>query len=204
MPTVVANPDQSGINTSAGVAEFVRSDWAQWDHTFTELSGKIDFTTGTVFTLKVHSPIACQVLFKLEDKTNGGIFVERSQNITTPNTWVELSFDFSGEASLTYDKIVIFFDFATFNPNTFYFDDVEGPYYEGSQGKPLEAADVQDNFENNGWGTISNWIFQDPGLDPLPTTADPVNGSNTVADYNRSGTFEWTNAQADLAHRMDL
>ena len=204
VPAIIPNPDVSGINTSPNVAEFLRSDWAQWDHVYSELSGKVDFSTGTVFSVKVWSPIACDVLFKLEDKANGAIFCERLLSISTPNQWVQLDFDFGGEASLTYDKVVIFFDFATFNQNVFYFDDVEGPYYEGSQGKPYEAADVQDNFENNGWGTITDWIFQNPGLDPLPTTADPLDGSNTVADYNRTGTFEWTNAQAELAHRMDL
>lgn len=204
VPAIIPNPDVSGINTSPNVAEFLRSDWAQWDHVYTDLSGKVDFSTGTVFSVKVWSPIACDVLFKLEDKANGAIFCERLLSISTPNQWVQLDFDFGGEASLTYDKVVIFFDFATFNQNVFYFDDVEGPYYEGSQGKPYEAADVQDNFENNGWGTITDWIFQNPGLDPLPTTADPLDGSNTVADYNRTGTFEWTNAQAELAHRMDL
>lgn len=204
MPVLVANPASGGVNTSPNVAQWDRSNWAQWDNVWTELSGKIDFTTGTVFSLKVYSPIACDVLFKLEDKTNGGIFVERLLSITTPNQWVQLDFDFTGEASDTYDKVVFFIDFATFNTNTFYFDDIEGPHYAGSQGKPLEAADVQDNFENNGWGTITNWIFQNPGMDPLQTTADPVNGANTVADYNRTGAFEYCNAQAELDHRMDL
>jgi hypothetical protein len=70
--------------------------------------------------------------------------------------------------------------------------------------KPYVALDVQDNFENNGWGTIEEWLFQDPEFVPLTITTDPVNSSNHVADYNRSGTFEWTNAQFVLNHRMDL
>lgn len=203
-PVIVGNPDASGLNTSANVAQWERTNWAQWDNVYTELSGKIDFTTGTVFSIKVHSPIVCNVLFKLEDKANGGIFVERTLPVTSANQWVQLDFDFSGEASGVYDKIVFFLDFASFNANTFYFDEIEGPHYDGSQGKLLEAADVQDNFQNNGFGTIANWIFQNPGLDPLPTTVDPVNSSNTVADYNRTGAFEWANAQAELDHRMDL
>jgi len=204
MPVTIANPYVSGINTSANVAQWDRSNWAQWDNVYTELSGKIDFTTGTIFSVKVYSPIACNVLFKLEDKANGGIFTERTLPIATPNQWVQLNFDFSGEPSGTFDKIVFFLDFSTFNANTFYFDDIEGPYYAGSQGKPLNADDVQDNFENNGWGNITSWIFQDPGLNPLTITSDPVNSTNNVADYNRSGGFEWTNAQAELDHRMDL
>lgn len=203
IPSLVANPDPSGSNTSANVGEWVRSG-EQYAHISCELSGKIDFTTGTSFTLQLYSPVACDVLFKLEDKNNGGVNTEVMQSITQTNTWVELEFDFSGAGSDLYDKIVIFFDFNSFANNTFYFDDVEGPHYEGSQGKLLLANDVQENFEGNGYSTIDEWIFQDPGLDPLPTTTDPVNASNTVGDYNRSGTFQWTNAQAELDHRLDL
>jgi hypothetical protein len=38
----------------------------------------------------------------------------------------------------------------------------------------------------------------------LPVVEDLVNPGNHVADYNRSGSFEWTNAQFVLDHRMDL
>jgi len=204
VPVIVANPDASGINTSPNVAQFDSTDWAQWDHVYSNLPGKIDFTTGTTFSVKVYSPITCDVLFKLEDQANGGIFVERLLSITSANQWVQLDFDFTGEASDTYDKIVIFFDFATFNANTFYFDDVEGPNYFTFVPKPLEASDVQDNFEDDGWGTIDAWFFQDPNMDTLQTTTDPEDSGNTVADYNRSGGFEWANAQFVLDHRMDL
>jgi len=374
-PTIVANPDVSGINTSANVAEFVRAANNQYTHVYTELDGTIDFTTGTTFELKVHSPIACEVLFKLEDKNNPGTSTEVMGNVTTPNEWELLSYDFTGAASGVYSKIVIFFDFATTTENTFYFDDVTGPEYEegatnpvtlpvtfedeevnygltdfggnvseiivdptddnnhvaktiktetaetwagttvgepvgfqtpipfaegsttmsvavwsptadtpirlkveasndptitceteamttmaetwevlefdfsneapgtaelnlansynkasiffnfgtdgatageqtyywddmefvgGGEPKPLLALDVQDNFEDDGWGTITTWMFQDPDLVDLPIVVGPVDPANHVAEYNRSGNFEWTNAQFVLDHRMDL
>ncbi len=53
-------------------------------------------------------------------------------------------------------------------------------------------------------GTITTWKFQDPDLVDLPITTDPDDETNHVADYNRSGAFEWTNAQFVLDHRMDL
>lgn len=375
MPTPMANPHSTGINTSANVAEFIRTDWAQWDNIYTDvLPGTIDFTTGTVFSIKVYSPIVCDVLFKLEGNAAP---VERLQSITTPNQWVQLDFDFTGEATDVFNKLVIFLDFATFNANTFYFDDIQGPEYNtggggggtltlpvtfddqtaaydltdfggnfseiivdpddasnnivktikqataelwagttvgGSVGfadpipfttdetimgvvvwspevgvpvrlkvedannsgitceteaittiamawdtlffnfanpvtgtpalnpannynlasiffnfgttgavageqtyywdymyfkgapdpKPLLSLNIQDNFENDGWGTINEWFFQDPDMNPMLTTTDPVNGSNTVADYNRTGAFPYTNAQFILEHRIDL
>lgn len=200
-PFPLANPDPAGVNTSATVAQWDRT-WQQYSNVWADLSGTIDFTTGTVFSIKVWSPIACDVLFKIEN--GGGAFAERLQSITTPNQWVQLDFDFSGETSGIYNKVVFFLDFASWNSNTFYFDDIQGPHHSGSLVKPLLAADVQDNFEDNGWGNIDNWIFQDAGLNPLTTTTDPVDPSNTVADYYRSGVTQWTNAQTELGHRMDL
>jgi len=377
IPTVVANPDISGINTSAGVAEWLRAAGSQWTHVYTIVEGTIDFSTGTTFQLKVYSPIACEVLFKLEASSNPAISTEVMGNVTTPNAWQLITYDFTGAASGTYDKVVIFFDFATTTENTFYFDDVIGPEYSGggvgvpvtlpvtfddpdvnygltdfggnsseiivdptddankvaktiktesaelwagttvggvvgfptpipfaegstimsvkvwspaagtpirlkvedfndvtitcetetnttvaadweiilfdfsneapgtaelnlannynkasiffnfgttgavageqtyywddmefvggTEEKPLLALDVQDNFENDGYGTIADWKFQDaPELTDLLIVGDPVNASNHVADYNRSGAFEWTNAQFILDHRIDL
>jgi hypothetical protein len=374
-PAVVANPDQTGINTSANVGEWIRSE-EQWAHVYVILDGKIDFSTGETFSLKVWSPIACDVLFKLEDQANGATFVEVMQSLSTPEEWTQLTFDFAGASSGVYDKIVIFFDFSSTTDNTFYFDDVEGPEYDssapgnpvtlpvtfddeevnyalidfggtlseivvdptnaenmvaktiktetaetwagttvggtagfptpipfaegstsmtvavwsptegtpvrlkvedsgdptisvetevnttvaeewetltfdfsneapgtaelnlgynynkasiffnfGTEGaaageqtyywddmefaggtgeKPLLALDVQDNFEDDGFATIPQWHFQDPELEALPVIVDPANANNHIADYLRSGNFEWTNAQFILDHRMDL
>jgi hypothetical protein len=372
VPSVIANPDVSGINTSANVGEWVRTQ-EQYAHIFTELDGKIDFSGEDVFSLKVWSPITCDVLFKLEDQNNSGVFTEVMQSVNVANQWVELTYNFAGAASGTYDKIVIFFDFASTTDNTFYFDELTGPavggpgpepiilpvtfdddeaeyglidfggnfseivvdptnaenmvvktikttgseiwagttvggtigfayaipFEEGSTSmfvdvwsptagtpirlkvedaadptisvetetlttvaqewetltfdfsnevpgtaelnfdynynkasiffdfgtsgsdqtyywdnmdfdgelpvvKPLLAIDVQDNFEDDGYGTIPQWNFQDPDLVELPIIIDPLNSENHVADYIRSGTFEWTNAQFILDHRMDL
>ncbi|MCF8303396.1 MAG: Ig-like domain-containing protein [Bacteroidales bacterium] len=70
--------------------------------------------------------------------------------------------------------------------------------------KPYLEADVQDNFEDDGWSTIPEWFFQDPDMGELPVVEDPTDPTNHVAEYDRSGEFEWTNAQFELEHRMDL
>jgi hypothetical protein len=374
IPTVIANPFIGGINTSAGVAEWVRAATNQWTHVYTIVDGTIDFSTGTTFQLKVYSPIACEVLFKLESSANPSVSTEVMGNVTTPNEWQQLSYDFTGAASGTYDKIVIFFDFATMVENTFYFDDIIGPDFEqgavgdpvtlpvtfedenvnygltdfggnsseivvdptdsenhvaktiktegaetwagttvggtvgfpnpipfaegattmtvnvwsptagtpirlkveasndetvtcetealttvameweeltfdfsneapgtaelnfassynkasmffnfdsngtgetyywdnmafegGSEPKPYLAQDVQENFEDDGYSTIPTWWFQDaPDLTALPIAEDPADPENHIADYVRSGTFEWTNAQFVLDWRMNL
>ncbi len=71
--------------------------------------------------------------------------------------------------------------------------------------KPYLELDIQDNFEDDGYATVDNWKFQDgAALQDLTIVEDPVNPSNNVAFYNRSGKFLYTNAQVILDHRMDL
>lgn len=184
-PAVVANPDQSGINTSAGVAEWVRSS-EMWAHTYCELPGKIDFSTGTVFEVKVHVPVACTVLFKLEDKNNGSVSTELSSDVSTTNEWVQLSFDFSGAQSGLYDKIVVFYDFANPVDNTYYFDDVTGPEYGG--GSSGNQVDLPVTFDDD------NVIYAlvDFGGNSSEIIVDPTDESNHVAETTKTeGAETW-------------
>ena len=201
VPTIVTNPDPSGLNTSDNCMEYLKSE-ADWAFVYTELDELINFENGTNFQLKVHSDTMCAVTLKLENRYANWISTERTAMITDTSKWVLLNFDFSGAPSETYSKIVIFFGFAETMGYTFYFDDVEGPVYDTP--KLVLEENVQDNFEDDGWSTLNNWIFQDPNMDPLQTIADVDDPNNTTADYNRSGSFEWTNAQVELDHRLDL
>ena len=184
-PVIVANPDASGINTSANVAEWQRSE-DQWAHVFCELDGKIDFTTGTSFELKAYMPIAATVLFKLEDKANGGVFTEVSVDVTTVNEWTQLSFDFSGAQSGTYDKVVIFFDFANTVDNLYYFDDITGPDYV--TGGPTNPVELPVTFENE----EINYGLTDFGGNASQIIVDPTNANNKVAQSIKTeGAETW-------------
>lgn len=203
-PVAIPNPDPTGINTSATVGSWQRTG-ETWANIYTLLDKTVNFSNSSIFLLKAHAPVACQVLFKLENSANPVLFLERSANITAPNQWQQLIFDFAGAESDLYDRMTIFFDFQGNTDNTFYFDELMGPPPTGiALYKPLLALDVQDNFEDDGYSTIPEWTFQDPGLVPLTIVADPMNAANHVAEYNRSGSFEWTNAQFILDHRMNL
>ncbi|MBE0637435.1 MAG: PKD domain-containing protein [Bacteroidales bacterium] len=203
-PAAVANPDISGINTSPTVGSWERSGEA-FANIYTLLDATVNFSNSSIFLLKVHAPVACEVLLKLENSTNPALFQERTASVTTPDVWQQLIFDFAGAESDLYDRIIVFFDFGSNTNNTFFFDELMGPPPTGiALYKPLLALDVQDNFEDDGYATISEWFFQDPGLMPLVVVADPVNAGNNVAEYDRSGTFQYTNAQFILEHRMDL
>ncbi len=180
-PSIIANPDVSGINTSANVAEWVRSE-EQWAHAYCEIEGTIDFSTGTVFELKAHLPIACEVLFKLESAV--GPTTELSTTVSDVNQWTQLSFDFAGAQSGLYNKIVIFFDFANTVDNTFYFDDVTGPEYQaGGTGDPVDLPVTFDD-ENINYG------LTDFGGNQSEIITDPNNSNNKVAQSIKTEAAE--------------
>ena len=123
----VANPGKTGINTSENVGKVV-SAAASWEGIVNAAPfSKIDFTDKQIFKMKVFSPRIANVLIKLEysvDKAN--IHKEVYCMTTQVGKWEELSFDFSGTASGTYDNIVLFFDiFGTTAGENWYFDDLK-------------------------------------------------------------------------------
>lgn len=211
---IIANPDMSGINTSAMVAKITAlqsgQPWAGCESMHGADIGSFTFTedNATVKIMVWKSVISdCGIKFA---EANGEAQPEVKVANTVVNQWEELTFDLSGSigAGITgiIDQIIFFPDFdlaGRTQDNVVYWDNITfSP--AGSGGKPLLALDVQDNFENDGYSTITDWKFQDPELMDLVVTTDPVNATNHVADYNRSGSFEWTNAQFILEHRMDL
>jgi hypothetical protein len=198
-PTAIANPDQSGINTSANVGEWMRST-EQWAHVYAELDEKINFNTGTSFSLKIWSPIACEVLFKLEDKNDNTIFVEVPASVETANEWVELTFDFSNAASDTYDKVVIFMDFSSTDENTFYFDDIMGPEFGGGGGGPTGAY-IYNDADNNQNEELLGW----PNVPAVITNPDPsgINTSDGVAEWERSEEM-WAHVSMELSGKVDF
>ncbi|MCF8367102.1 MAG: T9SS type A sorting domain-containing protein [Bacteroidales bacterium] len=177
----------------------------------------VPFAPGaTVMTVRVWSPDAnILVRLKVEDANDETHTVETQTNTTVAGDWEVITFDFANEAPGTepihfdwyFNKASIFFNFgitgAIAGEKTYYWDDVEFGG-GGVEPKPYLANNVQDNFENDGYSTIPVWKFQDPDLVDITITEDPVNPGNHVLDYMRSGTFEWTNAQFILNHRMNL
>lgn len=120
----VVNPSQSGINLSANVGENNRGVESSSGIVSDVFSSKIDFSVNHVFTLKVYSPEKCSVKLKTEVSSNTNIFREETANITTANEWQELTFDFTGAPSNTFDRMVLYFNYGSTSTATYYFDDI--------------------------------------------------------------------------------
>ena len=94
----VANPNPSGINTSANVGKFVRGT-ESWSGTYSPLDNAIDMAVGKKLHVYVYNPSPALVGAKLNvELENGpianGIAVLKVP-VTTSGAWEELVFDFS-------------------------------------------------------------------------------------------------------------
>ncbi|MBN1340776.1 MAG: PKD domain-containing protein [Bacteroidales bacterium] len=127
--SVTDNPDISGINTSARVAQSLKPSGAEiWAGSYLTLENPIGFSVNNIFKVKVWSPKANAVVkLKVENLNDPDIWYEVDELTTITGAWEELSYDFSGISLVEeYQKLVIFFDFG--NPgdgSVYYFDDIK-------------------------------------------------------------------------------
>jgi len=123
----IANPDASGANTSATVAENTVPANAAFAGVNFGLDTNIDISTQKGFTMTVWSPVAnTPVLLKLENATTG-VNAEVAATTTTTGAWETVSFDFSAEGDLTFESVTLFMNFNVLDPatQTYYWDNLE-------------------------------------------------------------------------------
>jgi hypothetical protein len=196
----VANPDASGVNTSTGVGEFTDLIGEPWSALAIDYNSAIDLSTNNQFKIKIWSPKVCQFLFKLE----GGVSpaYEVWEDISTTNTWVEYTIDFSSQAAADHKKIAIFFNGGQDGEDgdIYYIDDM------GMTEAP--APDALENFEDGqslGWvpfggDTDNNGFFG--GVVDNPD-ASGANESPNVGEYSK-GNSVWSTLTAILPLGLDL
>ncbi|MFN5418602.1 MAG: T9SS type A sorting domain-containing protein [Flavobacteriia bacterium] len=121
----IANPFQTGINTSATIGKLTRpngtSDWAGSRIT---LTNPIDFALDPFLLMKVYctEPIGHLVKVKFE----GGVPFERDAYTTKSGEWETLTFDFTGQNLGGNNQMLFMFNGGT--PGTgqvYYFDDIQ-------------------------------------------------------------------------------
>jgi beta-glucanase (GH16 family) len=147
---------------------------------------KVPFTaTATKMTVRTYSPDAgIKVRLKVEDHTNGGIFVETDAMTTKANEWETLIFNFtSPDPANAYDKASIFFNFGVDGATvgaakTYYFDDVDFV---------KEQMDLPVTFDSP---SVAYGLIGFGGADDSTIVSDPAGGSNQVARAFKSATAE--------------
>lgn len=139
LSTTLANPNPSGLNTSATVLEFKKPANSQtWAGAFANpnASTPVNLLNGGQIKVKFHTNHVGNLALKLEEGQNGAPnwVVQVENNVI--NEWVELTFDpalpsIEGPnlpaTGNVYNKIVLFADFGQAFPadQVYYIDDIE-------------------------------------------------------------------------------
>lgn len=188
--TIIDNPQATGINTSARVAQMIKNAGQPWGGSFITLDNPIDFTTNKLFKMKVYSPrVGAKVLLKVENLTDGAIAYEKEMLTTVANEWEELSFDYSGiNTANSYQKVVLIFDNGTAGDGTadftFLLDDIV--LTEAPAG--LDQIDLPVDFESD----QVDYTLTDFGGNSTVLGEDPADAANTVAITTKtSGAETW-------------
>ncbi|MDA9886182.1 PKD domain protein [Flavobacteriaceae bacterium] len=123
---IISNPDSSGENTTANVAQFTKPAGAEVWAGVTLDTEVLDLTNYSKISFKSWSPTAgATVLVKLEN-ADASVFHEVSMNTTVANAWETLVYDFSGAAAADYVKVIVFYDFGnTGDGSVYYYDEIK-------------------------------------------------------------------------------
>lgn len=123
---VIKNPDASGINSSANDKVGKYNDpLDEWSAIVWDFGKEIDLSVQNQLKLKIWSPVAVPLMFKLE----GGQQVEILSEVKAANAkkWVEYLIDFKGAVGKGNKKLVIFFNPGKLPaaPISYFLDDLE-------------------------------------------------------------------------------
>lgn len=118
----VANPNPSGINTSATVGKFTRG-YEFWSGTYSPLNIPINFAQGKKIKLFAYNPTPANVGKKLNVELEWAVGGTPANGVgvlkvpvTTSGAWEELTFDFSGNGGIPAN--------ARFTQLVFRYDDI--------------------------------------------------------------------------------
>ena len=125
---ILNNPDVSGVNTSAKVGKYTRSDFTANDVIIFEFDQALELADNEVLSLKVWSSFSKDLVISLQDDqgTDGPNTFNQTVSLPGNSSWQEFTFNFLGQipASVDITQAVLLFapDEAGF-PYEFYCDD---------------------------------------------------------------------------------
>ncbi|RKS99645.1 gliding motility-associated C-terminal domain-containing protein [Flavobacterium sp. 123] len=202
LATKIANPHNTGINTSATVAQMVKGAGQPWAGSKIVLASPVDFTTNKLFKIKVWSPVAGKKLL-LKFEGAGAAFEKESTGVTAANAWEELSFDFTGVAGVNNlnDNMVFIFDLGTVGDgssnSTYLFDDVSQTTVSGGTGSTLTQMSLPTTFDD---ATVDYGLIGFGGAEASTVVVDPTLSTNKVVKVIKSATAElWAGTTVSAA-----
>ncbi|MBK9254637.1 MAG: T9SS type A sorting domain-containing protein [Saprospiraceae bacterium] len=198
----VDNPDPNVVNNSEKVGKYTKSGAHSYSLLLADRGTEaFDMSILNQFKLHVWSPVASQILLKLEGP--GGPAIEKIANIGLTNQWQEYTFDFSAAKDFTHlTKVIIFFDPGVeTSADDYYFDNlfaVSKGVCEGVAANPNMIDDFECNRNAtyvNGWDKLS--VINNPA-------PNPVNNSAKVGRYDDPEGEPWAALVIDSHNPFNL
>ena len=187
---VVFNPQVDDNNPSEKVGVIIRDGGDIWAGSYLELDNYLDFSENPTLNMQILSPFpGLLVKFKIEG--DQGDFpsepaTERDAYTTSSNQWETLSWDFSGEPSNTYRKLVLMFDFGNIGDgsldSTFYFDNI----FQSDPSGGLVQMDLPVTFDDPN----VYYVLTDFGGNGPSTILETVDGNYARVEKN-PGAESW-------------
>merc|ERR1712127_744913 len=206
-PSVIANPDASGENTSATVLSLEKTTGAEvWAGASMPLESAIDWSNGTTLSVKVWSPNAnTPFLLKIENSIDGTISAEVLATSVGASAWETITFDMTTSATgvfdpaATYDVAVIFPNFGNTGTGTTYyaddFDHFTAPIVLPTL--PVTFEDAAVTYSQFGFGNANSSVIANPD-------ASGTNTSATVWSIEKTAGAEvWVGAALPLQTAID-
>jgi|GEM_PF-2170296 len=178
--SVVANPDMSGLNTSAHVAKFTIANVTganPWEGVFnTHVTPFVVTAENCKPTLLVYKDTTTRVDFKIEGAgwNSGDTF----DSVTVKNQWVKVSYDFTKWIGKTVTTITVIPDFGLESTRNYgsvsYFDDIEFVHPQ-----VVNLWDFETTAQDTGWTVFTASadtfsVVANPDKSGLDTTAHVV------------------------------
>lgn len=199
--TKIANPNASGINTSATVAKMIKGAGAIWAGSYLTMAAPIDFSVNKIFKVKVFSPrVGATLRLKVEGAA-GVVPFETEVACTTANTWEELTFNYTAVSTTNvYTKLVFIFDLGTVGDGTANFTFLVDDVVLGAPTTPtLTQMSLPVTFDST---TVDYGLISFGGTDST-IVVDPTLSSNTVAKVIKgAGAETWAGTTITAAAQL--
>jgi hypothetical protein len=203
----IANPNPSGINTSATVAKFTALQAGNpWALFFTDDDGEFTFDASNVIVkIMVHKTEISPVNIKFEGGT--GVPLELADTNTVVNQWEELTYDFTDRIGSTFGRMVIIPDLQPrAQDNIVYIDNIEVP--DGviiTLPEPTVAAPTPMHVASTVMSVFSDVYTNVPGTDFNPNWGQATQVSQYVVQGDTTLLYETLNYQGtQFADSLDV
>ena len=195
---IVANPDPSGINTSATVGSY-EDPQDMFSALVLDYDEALDLTTFNQVSAQVWAPVTGNLVFKLEGGTSAPF--EVSLPVTQTESWVEYTADFSSQAGENHTRIAIFFNIGvTPDAGDVYFID----NLTLAEGMPQPALEDFEMGANLPWMPLNNNTMLNGTFAVIANPdATAPNESTMVGQYTK-GNAAFSTVSAFLPNGIDL